>query len=915
VILSGHTIADDKAAAKLFNASEYRPVEALGGDGNFIVYDEANDQFRTRRLADNVLAVTMLILDYDGGMSLQSARERFKDYEYVAYTSFSHRRERDVDRYRMIFPLASPIPAAGTFSPFDNLIQGSAWHELEDALKEFAGPCDPVSVRCNQFYYLPVASRAGASVAQVWANSGRPIDWKVWNRVKRAAYAQGTDQDMWMGLYLDKNKRLKPDHILRTQSGNIRVCDVMGRVEGVWCPFHIDKNGTEFVKRIPSNNHVFLYCRRCDRTYWMERVFDRPQFDPHVFVTMDSRTKHADFIDASDHRHVNEQLQRIGETIVSDGKLRGANRSLFSLPTHIVYLPEGSGKSRLAFELAADDNKILFACKSLDQVFEKYEWFRNQARERAAEKANQRKVRGALDDDGEQAVIKAPVNVQLFLSKGAKAVFRFGVDVVRHAPTNPFDAGKIDDEASIQAFKEENPGLSEEFIRLTWHFFRPDKLHFGPEINPNVNSDEDLEDWIAGSQKFKTADIIVTTFAQARLLRLRNQHLPREWTVWFDDPDVSDFSDIEPYDPERWGELSEDEQRAKGIRAHAASGQRYFKRDPRQSLGAAVSRLRCVYTTTEQVTLRAATTILQRRGEFVYTHDKMEGVLGGKITLLGTVKVYSSYDGIIPLMIRRLEKEGHDVRMIADGLSQSLNHTNSKGKNDLAKENLVVELSAPHPLKVKTICDTIGVSFQTEGKGITQDMVLDQLHQALGRNSGYRYTGCECVALIPANLHSAILNEVRYAFDVKNSVIIDRISGMGRRDRRTQDGASQLVLAVEEFLNNFDIYVQDGRKVLPDIKFVLGRIDDEGDRVSYAARLLHALTTLSGIRFDRAPSDADGGGRLYDSYRQAADTVIDAFTGQSMRERVLAGYRRRIGPEEEQQQDGETEVGQEGKFE
>ena len=90
VILSGHQVADDKAAAKLFNASEYKNVDALGADSNLRIYSEEIEGFCARRLADNVLDVTMLILDYDGGMTLQQARERFKDYECVAYTSFNH---------------------------------------------------------------------------------------------------------------------------------------------------------------------------------------------------------------------------------------------------------------------------------------------------------------------------------------------------------------------------------------------------------------------------------------------------------------------------------------------------------------------------------------------------------------------------------------------------------------------------------------------------------------------------------------------------------------------------------------------------------------------------------------------------------------------------------------------------------
>ena len=106
----------------------------------------------------------------------------------------------------------------------------------------------------------------------------------------------------------------------------------------------------------------------------------------------------------------------------------------------------------------------------------------------------------------------------------------------------------------------------------------------------------------------------------------------------------------------------------------------------------------------------------------------------------------------------------------------SLNHSNTKGRNDLKERNLVVEVSSPHPSKVKTVCDHLGLAFETEGAEIGKDIVLDQVHQALGRNSGYRHAGRECVALVPANMHVRILKELRYAYDEENSVLVDRLA-------------------------------------------------------------------------------------------------------------------------------------------
>jgi len=92
------------------------------------------------------------------------------------------------------------------------------------------------------------------------------------------------------------------------------------------------------------------------------------------------------------------------------------------------------------------------------------------------------------------------------------------------------------------------------------------------EPYPVTNEEGEFEEWMSGSEKFNTADIVVTTFSQARLLRLRHQRLSKDWTVWFDHPDVSDLVDIEPYEPERWGEIPEEEQRAAGIATRKATG-------------------------------------------------------------------------------------------------------------------------------------------------------------------------------------------------------------------------------------------------------------------------------------------------------------------------------------------------------
>jgi hypothetical protein len=124
---------------------------------------------------------------------------------------------------------------------------------------------------------------------------------------------------------------------------------------------------------------------------------------------------------------------------------------------------------------------------------------------------------------------------------------------------------------------------------LSWRFFGQDRLKF--------DADDHREE--SNPDKYTSASIIITTFEQVRLLRVRNQRLLPDWNVWFDDPDVGDFSDLETYDEDVWGELTERQKNDKGMIQIRGSGREYFKRGSRLSLGASVSRLRCVYTPPE----------------------------------------------------------------------------------------------------------------------------------------------------------------------------------------------------------------------------------------------------------------------------------------------------------------------------
>ena len=320
--------------------------------------------------------------------------------------------------------------------------------------------------------------------------------------------------------------------------------------------------------------------------------------------------------------------------------------------------------------------------------------------------------------------------------------------------------------------------------------------------------------------------------------------IPKDWVIWFDDPDIMDVIDIELYDTDKWKELSDDNFEKKTTNRN---GKTYFKRHQEQSLGHSLKDYKCIYTTTESLTLRGIETMMKNRQEEVITHDKMYNISGGMITILGTVMVRKRFDGVIPLLTRRLTKKKFPTVLIADGLSTEINHSNNKGRNDLSKINLLVELSIPHPIQVRTICDALSLQHSGNKTEITRSIILDRLHQAIGRNSGYRYKGFQCVALVDKSVHKNIIEKTRYKIDEDNSVIIDRIKTMTSKDTRTSDNVSPIVQEIEYFLNNIHEYISDNRKIKPDITFVFESITEQKKKLSYSIRLIVALSEISGV--------------------------------------------------------------------
>ncbi len=842
-ITSGHISTADKKSTPLFNASRFKPLhQVIKEDANGYFYNKS-DELVVRRTKENVIDIELLILDYDGGMSLDDAKEQFKRYEYVGYTSYNHLADNETHKFRLVFPLSCPIPVQKTSSEL------VVYEELSNAIEQFAPKCDTVVFNATQAYFWPSAPSERISVSHVWANKGEVLDWKKWevNNTDQNILASPQSEVKTNGKF---SKSLSPHQIFKHKKGVVIANEVVGRIQYVLCPFHADKKGTEFLIRYIDSDVVVFCCKKCG-TYALPPNQNSNIKNDCEGASVESMIDYGDaWFDHEDRKPMMEFLSKTKKIILSDKGYTSPPVSAsgfkpnYKYKSHVIYLPEGSGKSRLALSFLEEDRKLaysagdivmrrpqmIFACKSWKQAEEQYASFLPK-----------------LDAIGRKAKISR--SFEGYINK------RFNTKILRNPARRNFEIGDIKATETKAEIKRKNPKLTDRFINLSWQIlseatykFREIAVYDDIYVDTNkftYDQDEPLDESLA---------IIFTTFAQLRLIKRKKDQIPLHWIIWFDDPDVDELMDIKPATLMKSSSTSEDNLisfEISKIEQKEINGTLYDIRPADTGFGVSFQNHRCIYTTTEKVTLRLLEHTFKNRNEIYEIHGERHRVTGGKITILGTQAVYKKSDALIPLMMRRLTihlEKG--MLLIADGIPADFNHSTNKGRNDLNKQHIVIELSQPHPESIKTICDSLGLDFNIHRDEVSKETMLDKMHQAIGRNSGYRSAGFECVVLVDRNKHDYLVKECSYSYDGLNSVIIDRTEKMSRKDVRTTETATPTVKEIEIFLNNINTYIDDFRKVKPDIQYVLTTIDDKNKQFKYLIRLLIALTTHSKVRFD-----------------------------------------------------------------
>lgn len=507
-----------------------------------------------------------------------------------------------------------------------------------------------------------------------------------------------------------------------------------GWKEACYSIFRPENNPSCFVSRFADNGNVFVYDSgaslkkvfQCEGpatlTLKLKKVLNAdlpsepdPETEPRETITLiqlqtPPKRRAAYVPDYMTVLTVEERRAQIKETV------RG-------LATHNVFFaPEGFGKSFITWALTSRLKKVLFCCATNEQ-----------AELKAAEFAVRKKLPGFPQ--------LSKARVQLCVSRDYLFRKATGIAVVRKDQIDPFELGAADKVKTVESIVAETKV----------------KVKVAHELWVNHYLDAPVEE-----PDFASYDIIVTTMARAQVLAksFAYRAMSKDWVVLFDDPGHAEVSNLVPVTEARDTKIMiENERREKdeiaplAIERKLINKRQYYVRpldkrigmsfEPykiKHELGGEVEHtIPVIYTTTEELTKH----FISRMSRDVKVFDFMHELDVRNVTLWGTSMTHAKNDGLIILAaaLLQLDHPEESMALIGDGLGQKLNHINNKGQNDLATQHLIIELSQLHPTKRQQLFDEMthlhGEARFSESEVQTLYM-RDQMHQAIGRNSGYR---------------------------------------------------------------------------------------------------------------------------------------------------------------------------------
>lgn len=180
--ISKHEVREDKDGMAFIGASflsnEDDGVEFVTNNDGIAITDNNGDKI-VKRDKDNINQYHLLAIDYDDGMTVDEAKERFGEFEHIGYTSHNHKNEwkevvdkKDevetttkvlLEKFRLVFLLTEPV------TPDDI-------NNRKDEIFSWVGPADTSTLAIGRLFYLPSCPESRLEHAEVWCNNGKLLD-------------------------------------------------------------------------------------------------------------------------------------------------------------------------------------------------------------------------------------------------------------------------------------------------------------------------------------------------------------------------------------------------------------------------------------------------------------------------------------------------------------------------------------------------------------------------------------------------------------------------------------------------------------------------------------------------------------------------------------------------------------------
>lgn len=682
---------------------------------------------------DNAHAKTMylLVLDYDEGITIEEAVDRFKQYEFVIYSSWSHQHTKHekpaCDRFRVVLPLAVPISKEQWKNKRETA--GIAYN-----LIPFSGPVDKQCMAFSQPYTVP-AHRHGDTPVFIH-NRGDLLDISGWEATEKPPVIPIKPTDGTPSVITGDRRFLPPDTTFSTKQGLVKFSDVTGRISGVLCPIHGDTNPSEFLSG--NDFSAWFVCHKCG-TYFRSNSRKDDNYIGDFLKSMREKAKKKPekiidplILDVPNFDLPYDPDKRQKMLLKKFGKLKS--------DYNLVFAAEGFGKSHLAVHWAKKGHKVIFACKSNAQ----------------AEEQSQRFINEGLD-------------VELITGADYRLRTQHGISAEYYSRTSPWEGERVNENATIKKIRTLKNITQDEAVKF-WASLKPTKKPSDDDNKVVVTTHARVQAW-GRIQHNQLGELQVRHLRKKRksdktaaiVYPDKTEYVIKPGTIIVvDDPSYDDFTMLYPFTEKL------DNEKIEKLSVGDENKRTYFVRSSDYMFGHGIVGAHIVFTTTELITSE----LIKKHYPEVFAPDNLmpnEKLFGGQIEVYSTKLVRSKTDGLIPVILQRIMKINPDIEYIADGQGNKYNLINNKGVNVLKAKDLVIEISSPHLNKAILLCDELGWS-QSDLNSMKTIIAIDQAHQAIGRNSGYRwydrkdeqFSPPTCIVLIDPLMYKNFLSSSRY---------------------------------------------------------------------------------------------------------------------------------------------------------